>query len=126
MLPLTGRQWNWSKSDCWTLVRDWYVIHGLILPDWDRPSVEEFENNPMFDDCWKIAGFFELPANAPLITGDALLLNINDTKPNHVAVFVGGGEILHHLRDHLSRRELYGRWLQRCTSRRLRHRSLGL
>ena len=49
MLPLIGRNWQWVESDCWTLVRDYYKSKGLILPDWDRPSEEDFVNNPIFE-----------------------------------------------------------------------------
>ena len=101
-MPLIGRQWVWAISDCWTLVRDWYALHGLLLPDWDRPSLEEFEARPLFDGLWEAAGFYELPADALLQPGDALLMRIGDQQLNHVGVFIGNGMMLHHLRDQLT------------------------
>ena len=123
MPALVSREWVWGVTDCWTLVRDWYVSKGLILPDWDRPSVEEFETAPMFDGLWEAAGFYELKADVRLQEGDALLFSIGDNKPNHVGIFMANGEILHHLKNHLSRHDNYGRWLQGATTRRLRHRA---
>lgn len=121
MSALVGREWVWGEADCWTLVRDWYLSKGLVLPDWQRPTIQEFEAAPMFDDCWKAAGFYELEADVQLQEGDALLLCIGDNKSNHVGIFMASGEILHHLKNHLSRHDNYGLWLQSATTRRLRH-----
>jgi hypothetical protein len=117
-LPLIGRQWAWAISDCWTLVRDWYALHGLLLPDWERPSLEEFEARPLFDGLWEAAGFYELADDVLLQPGDALLMRIGDQQLNHVGVFIGNGMMLHHLRDQLSVRDHCRPGL---TGRRLRH-----
>jgi proteasome lid subunit RPN8/RPN11 len=113
--PLIGREWVWGVSDCWTLARDWYAAEGVLLPDWDRPpSPEDFEADPMFEQCWAEAGFEKID-ESEMKRGDAVFMSIGNTRLNHIGVYLGDQMILHHLRNRLSGRDTYGGWLQKCT-----------
>ncbi len=122
--PLLGRPWVWGITDCWSLVRDWYKEEKDIeLRDWERPiTLEEFNNNPMFEACAWRTGFRELRPNEKLENGDLLFMSIFHPTLNHVALFFNG-DVIHHLTDRLSCREPYSEWLLKCTGKRLRYAS---
>ena len=122
--PLIGREYTWAVADCWTLIRDWYIENNILLPDWPRPAdPKEFENNPIFDECWATAGFSLIDEEEELKRGDALLMRINSKGLDHCAVYIGDSMILHHLAGRLSSRDIYGGggWYETVTGKRLRH-----
>lgn len=120
--PLVGREWVWGVTDCWALVRDWYAENGLMIRDWERPAtIQEFERNPLFDKLWKDTGFFVVKDEDDLQVGDSLLMQIQGTGLNHIAVYTGDQMVLHHVRNRLSSHDIYGGWLQKCTGKIIRH-----
>ena len=106
-LPFTGRTFAWGVQDCFTLMEDWYSIIGVKFPNILRESslmksgVDSYMKYLPYTD-------FELVNEEPKF-GDAILLAIQsiDGQPNHAAVHVGEGNILHHLPNRLSMVELY-------------------
>lgn len=106
-VPLSGRRFVWGLQDCYTLIRDWFAVNDIIIPD--------FERSP---DFWKagvdpymagltIAGFELVPEEPGY--GDVILMAIESKYgiPNHGAVHIGNGHLIHHLPNRLSMVELY-------------------
>ena len=121
-IPLIGRNYSYGIYDCWSLVRDYYNEKGIKLRDWDRPhSLDAFEEDPLFERCYKETGFRELDDDEPLQEGDSVLFSTYKNKLNHVGVFIEPQQILHHSQGRLSSRDFYGEWLLKCTKRRLRY-----
>ena len=119
--PLIGREYSWGSLDCWTLVRDWYKEEwDLDLPDWPRPTKDNWDKAPQFDELYEQAGFRQVSIRK-LQVGDALLMAMGSNYLNHVAVYVGDQYVLHHLTGRLSSRDLLGEWLLKCTGKVVRH-----
>ena len=122
--PLLGREFVWGVQDCWSLAHQWYAeCWFLELPDWPRPTLQaDFDADPMFERCWKAAGFVEADRD-DIQFGDALLMSVNSPGLNHCAVYVGQQLMLHHMPGRLSSRDVYGGYYQKSTGRVLRHSS---
>jgi proteasome lid subunit RPN8/RPN11 len=122
--PLVGREWSHGVLDCYSLVRDWFRSErGVLLPNFAR-----------FDDWWKrgenlyldnfsrvgfeVVNFADL---RNLLPGDCFLMQVASPVPNHAAVYLGDGLILHHLQGRLSSRDVYGGYWQKVTTHVLRY-----
>lgn len=128
--PLIGRPFVHGLHDCYGIVRDYFAALGIPLSDypraygwWDDPDGPD-----MYRDNFDAEGFIQIAsgfddARARLREHDLILMNIRARRDNHMAVYLGGGVILHHLINQLSRRETYQEFYQRRTTAVLRHRS---
>jgi proteasome lid subunit RPN8/RPN11 len=120
-LPLGGRDllerpFVHGCWDCYGLVRDWY---RAFRPERPLPDVAR-------DFGWwnrgadylvagvRDAGLSLVPEGEDPAVGDVVLFKIRCETVNHCAVFIGGGMLLHHLFNRLSRREPAGPWLRRA------------
>jgi len=97
-----GKVFAWGLQDCYTLARDAYGH----MPDFVRgPGF--WTTRDLFSEGLERAGFKRVE-DGPLV-GDALLMMIRGGGvPNHCALYMGGGKILHHLPGRLSREEDMG------------------
>jgi proteasome lid subunit RPN8/RPN11 len=128
--PLIGRPFVHGLHDCYGIVRDYYASVGVPLHDyprsygwWDEPDGPDlYRENFEAEGFVQIASGFE-DARLKLRQHDLILMNIRARRDNHMAVYLGGGVILHHLIDQLSRRETYQEFYQRRTTAVLRHRA---
>ena len=67
-----------------------------------------------------MSSFFLLRVSDGLEGGDVVLTAYGG-HANHAALYLGGGEILHHAYNQLSRREVYNQWWQERTHSVWRH-----
>ncbi|NII53592.1 C40 family peptidase [Luteibacter sp. SG786] len=117
--PLVGRTWSHGVLDCWALCRDWYARErGILLPDppradgwWDDGSSDLYGDSAM-----EAAGFRKIDLK-DIAAGDLILMQIRSKNlvPNHAALYIGDGNILHHLHGRLSSRDVYGGYWQEVT-----------
>lgn len=119
--PLVGRNWHHGILDCYSLIRDWYLeTRGIELLDFDRREEWWDKGDNLYFDNYERAGFHQVD-RADMQTGDVILMQVRSKVPNHAAIYLGKGWILHHLRDRLSTRELFDGYWQRHTRRVIRY-----
>ncbi len=105
--PLIGRVWSHGVLDCYSLVRDWYLIErGVELPDFARSDKWWKKGENLYLENFAKAGFVRVTDGLPQ-HGDVLLLQMLSPVPNHAGIFLQDNKILHHLHDRLSCREQY-------------------
>lgn len=117
--PLLGREWKSHRTNCYTLVRDYYSeILNIELPmGWlDESRLEEPAYDPI-SEVWPHNNFQQLPPSFDLHNGDLLILRIGTANALHCAIVtdVNSNKFIHHPINQLSREDmLTDAWLRRC------------
>lgn len=121
--PLVGRIHCWGTLDCWTIVYDWYKRErGITLMN--VPRVKDFwkDGSDILGSNYKSAGFRDIDEDEMLEVGDVILMQTGDSMvPNHVALYIGDDQILHHAEGRLSSRDVYGGWFKKHTVKVVRY-----
>ena len=121
-LPLLDRPFRHGVTDCYSLARDWYrTRRGVLLPDYPREWNWWVAGLDMYGTGFGEAGFLRIdPGDAR--EGDSVLFRIRSKVPNHAAVLLDGGWMLHHTAARrpydvmrLSRYEPIERWKRFAT-----------
>lgn len=120
LAPFVGREWSHGVLDCWGLCKDWYAREmGVELPSPPRADGwwDDGQSNLYSDEALTEAGFGMVASVDGLKIGDLILMQIRSRNlvPNHAAIYIGNGHILHHLHGRLSRRDVYGGYWLECT-----------
>lgn len=117
--PLLGRDFVHGVFDCYSLIRDWYrEERGIELPDFARRDEWWKAGENLYMDNFRVAGFTPVDT---LEAGDVIIMQIGSRVPNHAAVYIGGGLMIHHLQKRLSAREVYGGQWRKNTRVIVRH-----
>ena len=97
---LLGRQWEYGRFDCFALVRDYYKLLGISMPDYERPT-DLSTCNSIFLDQAKVLGFEEINLNRRE-PDDVLIMRLGTRTPMHAAILLPHERILHQKQDSLS------------------------
>lgn len=122
--PYLERPYLANRYDCYGLVRDFYQREfGIWLNTYPHSERWWDEGGDLLAENFANEGFIKLVNQAPQY-GDLFLIQSGSKVPNHVAVYVGDDQIIHHCYERLSRRDTYGgsHW-QKHTTHHLRHQS---
>lgn len=99
--PLVGRGFRHGVTDCYELIRDFYLtVHGIELPQFPR-EWEWWKNGDrsMYMNGFEEAGFYGVSQDE-ILPGDVFFATVGHHKsrfPNHAGVYLGNGLILHHV-----------------------------
>ena len=123
--PLIGRPFSHGTDwDCYGLIRDYYKRnYNISLNRYDHNTIWWEDGKNFYLDNYEREGFFKV-TDGTLDVGDLIIMNIMSPIANHGAVYIGDGEILHHLYNRLSRKDVYGGYWAENTVCILRHKDV--
>lgn len=101
---LSGIGYEVGRYDCWGTVAQFYDrAFDIRLPNFARPAFYWEHGLDLITDGYLNAGFDIVEVHhSRLAIGDVLVMAVADRRPNHCAVYIGNGRILHHLFGGLS------------------------
>jgi len=121
---LLDRPFVWGVSDCLTLLRDFFQQNfGIEITDYARPTNWSSDQLDLISICYEREGFEMITdwTAKDLRPADVLCLAINESKPNHFAIFVGDNLMIHHLYGRNSAAVTYRDYWRSATCYLLRH-----
>lgn len=123
---LLGKPYLPGKQDCATMIQDFFGDNfGLRFTDYSRPDGWWKAGMNLYYDIAADEGFktVDIPINK-LQIGDILLMAYGSSFPNHAAIYVGNGEVIHHFLDKLSTREAISHSMRNALLAIMRHRDI--
>ena len=117
--PLIGKQWKYGEQDCYTLVRAWFALWGVNLPDFERP-VDLQRTDSIFLRHAATLGFKEVDLTETQ-EGDVLIMRLGTRTPMHAAIYLKDDRILHQRMNSVSAIEPLTRYYRDRVSAVYRH-----
>jgi cell wall-associated NlpC family hydrolase len=104
---LLGKEYEIGRQDCYSIIRAFYLDNfGLTLRNYARPDNWWEADLNLYYDNFRREGFEAIDAHVPdLLPADLILMAFGSELPNHCAVYVGEGKIIHHAYRQLSRQD---------------------
>jgi cell wall-associated NlpC family hydrolase len=121
---LVGEEFLPGVRDCLAIVRRFYSDNfGIEITDYARPHDWSADNLDLIRLVHEREGFQMLAhwKVNDLRPADILCLSINESNPNHMAIYVGDNMIVHHLWGRRSADEMYRDFYRNSTAFVLRH-----
>lgn len=122
--PLEGREFAHGILDCFTLFKDFlWREYGIKVANYEREDDWWDKGQELYSmDRLNAEGFFQIKDEPK--RGDIILMNIKSKVPNHAGVYLGNGQMLHHMMNRLSCTVPYGGMWSERTCYIVRHKDM--
>lgn len=125
-----GLEFIHGKQDCYELARMVFKDKlGITLSQYARPDDWWLTDKNLYMNNFKKEGFYILPDDEEIRLYDIFLIALPDQRksivpPNHCAIYIGDGKVLHHRLGKRSEIKTYAGMLKKFTSCVIRHKSM--
>ena len=90
---LIGKTWVYGVQDCYTVVRAYYRLMGIDLPEFERPKDLQRTESIFLDNAPRL-GFAEVEFEDRQ-GSDLLVMRLGTRTPMHGGIYLPGDRILH-------------------------------
>ena len=111
---LTGKEYVYGTQDCYTVIRDYYKLKGILLPDFERPEDLDTADSIFLEQA-ELCGFYPVDFDLRKV-GDMVVMKLRTKTPMHAAIYVGDDKILHQRTNSLSAVEPFGRYYRQSVA----------
>lgn len=99
--PLLKRPFRHGVTDCYALMRDWYILHrGIICEDVPRDWEWWNKGDNFYEDHFASLGFVTIDKR-DVKEGDVFFACLRSKIVNHAGIYAGRGLIFHHVSSRL-------------------------
>jgi cell wall-associated NlpC family hydrolase len=126
---LEGRPFEIGTHDCFDMVLSMYALNfGIKLTKYARPNNWRADNIDIIGLSYEREGFHKVMdwTLATLRPGDILCMAIGSSKANHMAVYIGENQIIHHKDRSFSNVETLRDFWRRSICYVLRHKDVNI
>ena len=120
---LLGKQFDLGRQDCFQMCIDFFDENfNIKIPNIARPHDWDPNKLDLIGDFYHISGFEKIEKDEwPPRPADVLVTTVGGRNPNHLLIYLGGNEFIHHQTGKLSTQEVLRPAWRRFTSYILRH-----
>lgn len=108
---LRGREFLYGVYDCGTLIADAFALCGISIRYFKRDAINTDEQQNKLADSLPKCGFETVNGLANLQAGDVLLTS-HGKNGNHLMLYLGNEQVIHHVYNRLSCVEFFGQKMQ--------------
>jgi cell wall-associated NlpC family hydrolase len=104
------REFIAGTQDCLSFIADWlYQNKGIELPRCPHDEYWFVKGHDYMQELYEAWGFVPINTVEPEI-GDLVMFKIRSPVINHLGIYIGNGQIAHHLTNRMPTIELMGKW----------------
>lgn len=113
---LEGQMFIFGQQDCFSLVRHYYrQKHQIFISDYDRDEHYLHQADNRILDNFSNEGFVDIKIAGLPQKEDVFVFSNTRDIPQHFAIFMGQGRVLHHPLGSLSKYDPFnGSWMRKC------------
>lgn len=115
---LVGREFEYGKSDCGTIIEDAFHLMGINLDLTVRGDMLDDMKSGYITDSLERVGFYRVN---DIQEGDVLVTTYNNSA-DHMMLYLGNEEVIHHLYNRLSRVDFLHGFYRKKISYIFRHK----